>query len=330
MFTPTHCPHSECPNHRLAMPDSISRYGRYRPSCRAHAVERFRCSECKRTFSRQTFRADYRQRKPYLNTMFFHLMVNCVGQRQAATVLGVARRTVERRFVWLARHCRGFHRNHMKRACLEGPFQLDEFETFESNRYQPLTVPVLIDRTTFFIVGTEVAPIRRKGRMTRLQLERRAEHEARHGRRPTDSPRAVRAVLEKLLPVVPTAVVLDSDHKPSYQRIGKTLFGNRFVGRTHDAKRRRDKENPLFPINHTNARLRHFLSRLRRRSWCVSKLGARLRNHLDIATVWVNYSRGITNRTRTTPAEALRVAPGRYRIEEILAWRQDSGEVAAA
>ena len=164
--------------------------------------------------------------------------------------------------------------------------------------------------------------------MTEAQRKRRAEHEARHGRRPSDSPQAVRSVLKRLLPVVPKhlPVVLESDHKPSYQRIGRQLFGGRFRGRLHDAKRRRDKHNPLFPINHTNARLRHFLSRLRRRSWCVSKKGACLAAHLDIATVFINYARGITNRTRTTSAEALGVAPRRYRIEEILGWRQQRAD----
>jgi hypothetical protein len=107
-------------------------------------------------------------------------------------------------------------------------------------------------------------------------------------------------------------------------------FVTRFVGRTHDAKRRRDETNPLFPINHTNARLRHFLSRLRRRSWCVSKKAARLKDHLDIATVWINYVRGITNRTRTTPAVALGVAPRKYRFEGILAWKQDLDDDAPA
>ena len=162
--------------------------------------------------------------------------------------------------------------------------------------------------------------------MTKLQLRRRAEHEAEHGRRSSESAKAVRSVLEKLLPIVPRQVVLDSDHKPSYQTIGRALFGKRFFGSQHDATQRRDERNPLFPINHTGARLRHFLSRMRRRSWCVSKRRSKLACHLDISMVWTNYARGITNRTRTTPAQALQVVPKRYRIEEILSWRQDSCE----
>src|SRR5262245_64135464 len=122
MFTPCNAPKVDCSNHTRPLPGFFKRNGHYKPKCRTHKVERFLCRDCEKSFSRQTFRADYRQRKPHINTTFFHLMVNCVGQRQAATVLGVARKTVERRFVWLGKHCRGFHESHMKRAILEGPF----------------------------------------------------------------------------------------------------------------------------------------------------------------------------------------------------------------
>src|SRR5206468_84318 len=85
---------------------------------------------------------------------------------------------------------------------------------------------------------------------------------------------------------------------------------------------------PLFPINHTNARLRHFLARLRRRTWCVTKKRAALQAHLDIAILWSNFCRGITNRTGTSPAQALALTPRRYRPEEVLAWRQDWGPLS--
>jgi len=321
MYLPTRCPNTDCSNHQSPSTSWFRRHGYYRPRCRSHAVPRFRCGACGATFSRQTFRADYRHKKPHINPLFFHLMVHCVGQRQCATILGVARRTVERRFVWLAQHARQFHDCQLRRARLSGPFQLDELESFEGNRFQPLTVPILIDRATFFLVASAVAPLRRKGTLSPKQREMRAAHEARHGRRPTRSSEAVQRVLSSLLTLVDGSVVVESDHKPSYQQIGRRLFGERWVGRRHDAKRRRDRRNPLFPINHTNARLRHFLSRLRRRSWCVSKRAVRLKGHLDIAALWVNYVRGITNRTKTTPAQALGISRRGYSIEEVLAWR---------
>ncbi|HYV86251.1 MAG TPA: hypothetical protein VFB49_10085 [Patescibacteria group bacterium] len=285
-------------------------------------MPRYRCRSCGRRFSRQSFRADWRQKKPYLNATLLHLMVSCVGQRQAARALRVARRTIERRTRWMAVHARAFHEQRLDGARLEGPFQLDELESFEANRYQPVTVPVLIDRRTLFIVATAVGPLRRKGRMTSLQRRRREEHEAVHGRRPTHSARAVRSVLEHLRPLTARhQVALETDRKPLYGYLGSRVFGSRLRWRTHSASARRDRANPLFPINHTNARLRHFLARLRRRTWCVSKRRGALQGHLHVAALWSNWCRGITNRTTITPAQALGLAPRPYRAEELLAWR---------
>jgi hypothetical protein len=327
VFIPPRCPWVRCEAHLRPFDGFFVRQGCYRPLGRAHAVPRFRCRVCRRGFSRQSFRADYRHKKAYLNATCLRLFISCVGQRQAARVLQVARRTIERRFRWLAEHADGFHRNRLRGAELAGPFQLDEMESFEANRYQPVTVPVLIDRRTFFIVATATGPLRRKGRMTAHQKRRRTEHEKAHGRRPSHSSRVVREVLMNLAGVVGPRrpFVIESDQKPDYGRIGRRLFRERLVWSRHPASARRDRSNPLFPINHTNARLRHFLSRLRRRTWCISKKREDLRRHLAIAALWVNYSRGITNRTAVTPAQALGLLRRPLRPEELLSWRQDWG-----
>ena len=330
MFRPFRCPRPECPAHAQPFPGFFIRDGVYHPLCRPHPVPRFRCRVCGRGFSRQTFRADYRQKKPSINATCCDLLVACVGLRQAARVLKVARRTIERRFAWLALHATRFQANRLAGVSLAGPFQLDELESFEANRYQPVTVPTLIERRTLFLIATAVGPLRRKGRMTPLQRRRRLQHEARPGRRPSHSRAAVRTILARLRPLVrpPRPLILESDEKPLYGRLGNDLFGPRFRWRRHSAAARRDRTNPLFPINHTNARLRHFLARLRRRSWCVSKKRDCLQRHLSIAALWSNFCRGITNRTHMTPAQALGIAPRGLRIEEVLAWRVDWGALS--
>lgn len=323
MFEPRRCPHSRCVYHERPVERFYQRKGFYRPRCRSHPVARFRCRGCGGGFSRQTFRADYRQKKPHVNARFFELMVACVGQRQSARVLRVARRTVERRFAWLARHAAAYQNNRLQAATLAGPFQLDEMESFEANRFQPVTVPVLIDRDTMFVVATAVGPLRRKGRLSAAQRRQRDRHEALHGRRPSGSAPAVSRVMRVLAGVAARRVVLESDRKPLYGALARRIPGRRIIWRTHDAAIRRDRANPLFAINHTNARLRHFLSRLRRRSWCVSKTRAGLERHLQIAALWINYCRGITNRTTTTPAMALGLLKEPRRSEQVLDWRQD-------
>jgi hypothetical protein len=58
----------DCRFHRSPHPRFFTRHGHYQPRCRDHPVQRFRCRCCRRTFSRQSFRADYRHKKPHLNS----------------------------------------------------------------------------------------------------------------------------------------------------------------------------------------------------------------------------------------------------------------------
>ncbi len=159
--------------------------------------------------------------------------------------------------------------------------------------------------------------------MTPRQKSRRRAHEARHGPRPTRSDAAVRRCLASLARSARARVPLDSDRKASYRRIARRLLGGRLRHLTHDAAAPRNRLNPLFPINHSNAMLRYGLARLRRRSWCVTKRRIWLERALDMYTAWFNYCRGITIRTRTSPAQALGLAKRRLAIREWLSWRQD-------
>ena len=79
MFEPPHCPFSACPAHTA--PESIAggffnHNGSYQPKCRSQPVPRFKCRVCTRGFSRQTFRMDYCDNKPFLNPALFKLLAS--------------------------------------------------------------------------------------------------------------------------------------------------------------------------------------------------------------------------------------------------------------
>jgi hypothetical protein len=286
-------------------------------------VTRFRCRGCRRTFSFTTFRYAYRQKKPHLDAALLELVCSGVSLRGAARLLSINRKTVTRKLWRLGRHGLRQQRAVVQRGGLRGHFQLDELETFESNRFQPVTVPVLIEKHTYFVASVATAPIRRRGRMTPKQKARRSAHERLHGRRPTASDAAVRRCLAVLSRHTDGSVQLESDRKPSYGRIGRRLLGPRLRHLTHDAARRRDRANPLFPINHTNAMARYCLARLRRRTWCVTRRRAWLEVALHAWAGWLNFCRGITITATTSPAAALGLARRRLRVAEWLSWRQD-------
>lgn len=319
---PPFCPYQGCRFNRTGIPGFARNHGYYYSAARDRCVRRFFCTGCRRTFSEATFLYDFRQKKPHIDGPLLHLLCNSVSLRAAARLLTVNRKTVVRKMLRLGRHSRRLHEKLLAGG-LHGTFQLDEMETFETNRFQPVSVPVLIEKKSYFIVTTRTAPLRRKGRMTSQQKLDRAESEARYGVRGRQPDRAVRECMAQLRGCIAGRVGFESDRKPSYGRLARELFGPLIQHQTHDSRRRRDRSNPLFPINHMNAMLRYGLARLRRRTWCVTRLRGWLQTALDMYAGWFNYCRGITIRTSVSPAQAMGLAQRKLEAAEWLSWRQD-------
>jgi hypothetical protein len=204
---------------------------------------------------------------------------------------------------------------------------LDELETFEhSRRLQPVTMPVLIERGSYFIVDLQTAPLPCRGRLSERDRRKKQEREAEFGVRRSGSREAVEKCFDTLAEVHARRgpVLVETDMKTGYRTILAKRFGSRLAHARHSSKAKRDYSNPLFPINHTLAMMRDGISRLVRRSWGASKLRARLELHAWIWVVWRNYVRGITNEApRVTPAMALRIETERWRPSAIGAWRID-------
>jgi len=270
-----------------------------------------------------TFRFSYRQKKPLVDAPLMGLLCNGVSLRAAARLLVINRKTVFRKLSRIARHSRRLHQARLGSHQISGTFQLDELETFETNRFRPVTVPVLIEKRSYFLVATSTAPLRRKGRMTAAQIRRRAQIERLEGPRRSGSNFAVARCLAALARHATLPVVLESDRKPSYGLLARRLLRGQLLHLTHDSRTRRDRANPLFAINHTNAMLRYCLARLRRRTWCVTRLRAWLQLALDLFAAWFNYCRGITIKTCVSPAQALGLASRKLKTTEWLSWRQD-------
>ena len=73
-FVPPRCPNPCCSNHLAPQDKFFRRKGYYAPRCRLERVPRFVCLTCRRWFSRQTFRHDYRDRRPDCNDQLFTLL----------------------------------------------------------------------------------------------------------------------------------------------------------------------------------------------------------------------------------------------------------------
>jgi len=331
MFQPPRCPNRRCSQHRRPTPDFCIRKGTYLPKCRWHRVQRFRCRHCRRGFSRQTFRADYRDHRPDLNVAVFLSLATGLGLRQTARNVGLSLRCTELKFRKLARHLRRLNLN-LRGALAEGSsFQFDEFETYESRRNtRPLSVPLLIERESRFVVWAESAPIRPRGKMSKARKRAVEEDEKRHGPRKDLSQRAVRRTLRRgadLSGELPF-VELSTDEKSSYPARAREAFGKkRIVHHRTNSKLARMTWNPLFAINHTEAMVRDLMGRLRRETWLVTKK----RRYLDLALqVWMAYRNYVRRRFNydeddVSAASWLGFVHRRLAPAELLSWRQDWG-----
>jgi transposase-like protein len=327
MFQPPRCPNRRCNQHRRPEPRFYVRRGYYRPLCRAHPVPRFRCRSCGRGFSRQTFRADYRDHRPDLNARLFVSIATATGLRQTARNIGLTYKSTRRKFQKLARHLFRLNLN-LRGPLAEGAILMfDELETYEGRRNtRPLTLPLLIEKQTRFAIWSESAPIRPRGKMSKARKRAIAEDERRYGARKDRSRRAVRRALRRGAELTSglAVVELHSDEKSTYPAAAKAAFGAaRLVHRTTNSKLARGTWNPLFAINHSEAMARDLVGRLRRESWLVSKKGRSLDLAMQMWMAYRNYVRRRFNRDEESPAQMLGFVDRRMRPEQLLSWRQD-------
>jgi len=327
-FRPPRCSHDDCPSRRGAS-FQYRRRGSYTRKCDGQIVPRFQCLTCSRGFSRQTFRLDFRLRKTQLHFGLFDLLISKVTHRQSARLLGCNRKTVHHRLRLLAAHAHAYQDRLLERVQANGglnaSFQLDELETFENNRRLcPVTMPVLIETKSYFVVSVAVGTLPARGKLAPRHKERKEARAAVEGRRKNGSRAAVESCLRRLAKVLPKdkRVVIATDHKTSYGAILRRELGTRATHVQHSSKAQRSFNNPLFPINHTLAMLRDGVSRLVRRNWGASKKRSWLERHAWVWIAYRNYIRGVTNDApKTSSAMALGLVESLFSAADLFTWR---------
>ena len=170
-FEPPRCPNTGCPSHDIRCAFRYVRNGKFVRKCDRRHVQRFICLVCERGFSTQTFHVSYRHKRPELNRLVAYELVSKCTLRQAARKLGCTKRSVTRRVPLLGDVARVTHEYLSQRRPRRWDwpsendfFLMDELETYAvSRRNDPLTVPVLIHKHSFFVVHTAVGPLPRRG-----------------------------------------------------------------------------------------------------------------------------------------------------------------------
>src|SRR5689334_504435 len=279
------------------------RRGTYRRTCDGRVVQRYQCKRCKRTFSTQTFRVDRGLRRPSIDFLIFLGLVSKESQRQMVRKYHCGRGAIARRMKRYGKHCRAFHERALRSRegslAWDGQFQLDELETYETDRrLKPVTVPTLVHLPSRCILHAAVGTLPARKPLSPRKLKQLEQIEAEVGKRRSESHAKVGECFEMLKEITKTEKVVHvgTDQKPSYATILKKKIGERLVHQRTHSKQPRTIKNPLFLVNHTFAMLRDGLGRLVRRNWGATKEREKLAWHLWLYIGWRNYVRPITNK----------------------------------
>lgn len=283
------CPYCEANSNSSENQSLVVRAGRFKRSSDCRSIQRFKCKKCSKHFSRATFHPCFKQLKRHFNHRLSKLICSGVSQRRAAKILGVNRKTVVRKLIFL-----GFRAieelDKINRATpLVEVIEFDELETFEHTKYKPLSVFLAVESKTRRILGFEIARMPAKGLLSKKALQK-------YGFRKDERREAHERLFKKLQVIAHPQALFKSDQNPSYPATVNKYFpmalheahkGQRgsIVGQGELKKVRFD---PLFSLNHTCAMLRANINRLFRKTWCTTKIPSRLYLHVAIYAAYHN------------------------------------------
>ena len=282
------CPNPKCvldinlgPNIR-----PIVRNGSYFRASDSRKISRFFCRICGCYFSTATFSERYHQKCRRINEPLRRLLVSGCSQRRAALFLKVNRKTVVRRFRFLAQQARSEHESWLKEYRKKGPLhlvQFDDLETSEHTKCKPISVAIAVEPKERKILCIQVSRMPAKGHLAKIAQKK-------YGFRKDERPRGWTLLMQALRPLLANQVTLKSDDNPHYPKFVRRFFptaihvtvkgGRGAIAGQGELKKL--KFDPIFAINHSCAMLRANLNRLFRRTWCSTKNIHGLVDHLSL------------------------------------------------
>lgn len=269
---PTRCPNSACEYHDRPTAKFFRKWGYFTPKCNGHALARYQCKGCGKTFSNRTS-AGTKQHRPELNFALAKLLCSGVTLRRAAWILGCSYNTVCERLPWLAELARAAHAKALSGKELKTSYiQFDEMQTFEHAAPKALTIALAVRHKTGQILSAKVGRIPANGHLAEIG-------QTKYGWTVNESPDVCLAALKQAALAAKDTVTVACDGATTYPGLIAEAMPNATV---KVVKELLDDFDPLFRINHTCAKIRADVANMARKTWSTTKKRAKLQERLDI------------------------------------------------
>jgi transposase-like protein len=277
------CPNLHCNFHKKK--DHIIKDGSYKRANDSRRIQRYKCKNCVKYFSTETFSLANGQKKRRVNNPLFKLLASGVSMRRCAKLLNIHRKTVARKLVYLS--LKAEQEQEKLLTSLEGSpishMQFDDLITTEHTKLKPLSVTLAVDAQKRTILGVEVSQIPSFGLLAEISRKK-------YGKRPSFHAEGIDKLFKKIFSAISKDALIESDEHKTYPKYVNKYFkqseyirykGGRgcVVGQGELKKLYHD---PLFALNHTCAMLRANINRLIRKTWCTTKDPEMLKHHLNV------------------------------------------------
>ena len=273
------CPENSCQNL-----NSLRKDGHYFRKSDSKFIQRYRCNQCGRKTSTAVLSACYGQNKRTINHMVEKLYVSKVSMRRIALILGVDKKTIARKVIFLGIEAKKYNQKFL--ASLKNSvqhLQFDDLITKEKTKLKPLSISGAVCANSRKILSLKVSTIPSFGLLAEKSRQK-------YGYRISTHKKNLDELFDEISNTVQPNAIIRSDEHKLYPEVVKKYFPNhvyqRFKGGracvVGQGELKKLSCDPLFAINHTFAMLRDNISRLVRRSWCVTQSAEMLQHHLEI------------------------------------------------
>lgn len=272
---PEFCPRVGCRFHDRETASAhqwYDRFGTFETRCRG-PIQRFRCRECGKTCSTQTFSVHYWTHSTGNLVRLLELFYTCAGMRQIGRMTGVTHRVVQNRYRRLARNALAVMDEVLAGLELDEDLAFDGFESYTRSQYHPNNITHIAGSDSQFVYAAVHSLLRRKGSMTKPQKRQRALIDSVWSAKTTLAEQCS-LMFRDLAPVIdagcetrPDGVTLHSDFHPSYPGairssvlLTRRLKEGTLTHRRTSSRAARTTSNPLFPSNYVDRQLRKNLA----------------------------------------------------------------------
>lgn len=308
---PPYCPNRHCFYNQINEEVFYIKNGFTRTLKRPFINQRYRCLECGKQFSDNTFKLDYRKRFIGLSQKVIDLKSKGLTISSLAEHLHLSEPSTRGRIRDLARQLQIFESSLGAKIDLNEGIVYDGFESKTGTNFSPHYINTAVGTKSFFTYATTYSPLNRKGQMTKWQKLKNKSLQDKFGKYPSDSVRSQTTyILKKLLGYSDQDLDFYTDeHRAYWASVNIDLKDEAINHYTTNSKEARTASNPLFPVNHLHMLKRHFNSAHRRKGIAFHKNEAGVMDAVIINRISKNFMRPKFSRPNRADPKAHKESP---------------------